>query len=50
MPDDAMLPADVETILALTLREGVTNIQRHARAANARVTLIVDRAEGFPKS
>jgi two-component system sensor histidine kinase DesK len=40
-PDDATLPPDVETIFALMLREGVTNIQRHARAAHARVTLMV---------
>jgi two-component system sensor histidine kinase DesK len=45
MADEATLPADVETILALTLREGITNIQRHARAKHARVTLVVDPAE-----
>jgi two-component system sensor histidine kinase DesK len=39
--DDATLPPDVETIFALMLREGVTNIQRHARATHARVTLAV---------
>ncbi|WP_342316791.1 sensor histidine kinase [Lysobacter sp. FW306-1B-D06B] len=33
------LPAEVETVLAMTLREAVTNIQRHARARNARVRL-----------
>ena len=33
----AELPADVETCLALALREAVTNIQRHARATRAQV-------------
>ncbi|HEY0232872.1 MAG TPA: sensor histidine kinase [Dokdonella sp.] len=37
--DDVVLPADIETVLALVLREAVTNIQRHARAAHARVEL-----------
>jgi two-component system sensor histidine kinase DesK len=44
-PDDATLPADVETIFALTLREAVTNIQRHARATYAQVTLAVAASE-----
>ncbi|HVT31959.1 MAG TPA: sensor histidine kinase [Rhodanobacteraceae bacterium] len=43
--DGAVLPPDIETIFALTLREGVTNIQRHARATRARVTLAVDARE-----
>ena len=33
------LPADVETALAMTVREAVTNIQRHARARKASVEL-----------
>lgn len=33
------LPANVENALALTVREAVTNIQRHARANGARVEL-----------
>jgi two-component system sensor histidine kinase DesK len=33
------LPADVEIALAMTVREAVTNIQRHARARNASVEL-----------
>ncbi|HEY0503946.1 MAG TPA: sensor histidine kinase [Lysobacter sp.] len=37
------LPPDVETVLAMTLREAVTNIQRHARARNALARL---HAEG----
>ena len=41
-PEIAALPPDVETIFALTLREGVTNIQRHARAKRARVALAID--------
>ena len=36
---DVALPADLETVLALSLREAVTNIQRHARATIAEVTL-----------
>ena len=36
---DVALPADLETVLALSLREAVTNIQRHARATLAEVTL-----------
>jgi two-component system sensor histidine kinase DesK len=33
------LPPEIETVLALTVREAVTNIQRHARARRAEVTL-----------
>ena len=33
------LPADVETALAMTVREAVTNIQRHARARTAKIEL-----------
>jgi two-component system sensor histidine kinase DesK len=40
---DTPLPAELETVLALTVREAVTNIQRHAHATTARVDLsIVD--------
>ena len=41
----AALPPEIETILALTIREAVTNIQRHARATQARVTLAVAPSE-----
>ena len=44
-PDVVSLPPDVETILALTIREGVTNIQRHARASRARVALAITARE-----
>jgi two-component system sensor histidine kinase DesK len=44
-PDGATLPPDIETIFALTLREGVTNIQRHARATRANVKLAIGPAE-----
>ena len=39
------LPAELETILALAVREAVTNIQRHARAqtAEVRVTRVDDQ-------
>ncbi len=39
------LPPEIETVLALTIREAVTNIQRHARATRARVQLAVDAGE-----
>jgi two-component system, NarL family, sensor histidine kinase DesK len=39
---DIALPADIETALAMTVREAVTNIQRHARATRASVTLSAD--------
>ncbi|NOT87411.1 MAG: sensor histidine kinase [Lysobacter sp.] len=37
--DPRMLPANVETALAMTLREAVTNIQRHARARETRIAI-----------
>jgi two-component system, NarL family, sensor histidine kinase DesK len=40
-PKESALPPDIETIFALTIREAVTNIQRHARATHARVSLAV---------
>ncbi|MEL1265508.1 sensor histidine kinase [Pseudoxanthomonas putridarboris] len=43
--DDASLPPQVETVLALTLREAVTNIQRHARASLAEVSLAASPRE-----
>jgi len=36
---EAAVPPELETVLALGLREAVTNIQRHARATLAEVTL-----------
>lgn len=36
---DASLPPHVETVLALSVREAITNILRHARAGRADVTL-----------
>jgi len=38
--DSQALPANIETCLALVLREAVTNIQRHARANRVEVTVI----------
>lgn len=38
--DPQELPPDVETCMALVLREAVTNIQRHARANRVEVTVI----------
>jgi two-component system, NarL family, sensor histidine kinase DesK len=43
--DDGALPANVETALAMTVREAVTNIQRHARAQQARVELKIEADE-----
>lgn len=40
---EAVVPPDLETVLALGLREAVTNIQRHARATLAEVTLACTR-------
>jgi len=42
---DVSLPADVETVLAMTVREAVTNIQRHARATSARVSMRVEHKQ-----
>lgn len=39
------LPSNVETVLAMTLREAVTNIQRHARARGARARLAIESNE-----
>jgi two-component system, NarL family, sensor histidine kinase DesK len=36
---DIALPSEIETVLAMTVREAVTNIQRHARATSARINL-----------
>jgi len=40
-PHPQDLPGEVETCLALVLREAVTNIQRHARANRVEITVIV---------
>ena len=39
---DVALPVDTETVLALVIREAVTNVHRHARAAKVRIELHVD--------
>ena len=39
---DVGLPAEQETVLALVVREAVTNVQRHARARRAEVLLVAD--------
>jgi two-component system sensor histidine kinase DesK len=39
------LPRDVEMVLALSLREAVTNIQRHAQAHSARVELAIEGSD-----
>jgi len=36
---DIALPTEIETALAMTMREAVTNIQRHAQAQSARIQL-----------
>jgi two-component system sensor histidine kinase DesK len=40
--DGVVLPPAIETVFALTLREAITNIQRHARAKQARVAVTLD--------
>ena len=40
--DALSMPAEVESTLAMTLREAATNIHRHARARHARVSLRVE--------
>jgi two-component system, NarL family, sensor histidine kinase DesK len=39
---DLSIPTEIETALAMTVREAVTNIQRHAQASSARITLQVE--------
>jgi two-component system sensor histidine kinase DesK len=39
---DVAIPAEIETALAMTVREAVTNVQRHARATCARVKLCAE--------
>ena len=39
---ESPLPADIESALALVLREAVTNIQRHARATQAQVEFALE--------
>ncbi|MEO8804367.1 MAG: sensor histidine kinase, partial [Rudaea sp.] len=39
---DVSLPPEIETALAMTLREAVTNAQRHARATRVRAALDVE--------
>ena len=40
---DVPLSAEVETALAMTVREAITNVQRHARARSANVMLGVEK-------
>ncbi|MEO7063401.1 MAG: sensor histidine kinase [Dokdonella sp.] len=42
---DTLLPPEIETVLALTVREAVTNIQRHAHARHAGVKLAIESGE-----
>jgi two-component system sensor histidine kinase DesK len=43
--DAGALPPNVETALAMTVREAVTNIQRHAHARSAQVELVIETGE-----
>jgi two-component system, NarL family, sensor histidine kinase DesK len=43
-PADLRLPADVDTVLAWTVREGITNVVRHARATGAVITVATSAA------
>ncbi|MDQ3511755.1 MAG: sensor histidine kinase [Pseudomonadota bacterium] len=42
---DLLLTPELETVLALALREAITNIQRHARAGNTQVALSQEGGE-----
>jgi two-component system sensor histidine kinase DesK len=42
--DGTVFPADVESGLAMIVREAVTNIQRHAGASQARIDIVLDEA------
>ncbi len=42
---DTALPPGVESALAMTVREAVTNIQRHARAQHAEVAFATERGD-----
>lgn len=42
--DPAALPPELETVLALCLREALTNVHRHARARRVQVLLELDEA------
>jgi two-component system sensor histidine kinase DesK len=44
---EAALPPRVETALAMTVREAVTNIQRHACASNAEVAFETERGDAI---
>jgi len=44
--DGALLPAEVETTLAMIVREAVTNIQRHAGARRALIRVSLDEGAG----
>jgi two-component system, NarL family, sensor histidine kinase DesK len=44
-PPDLHLPADVDTVLAWTVREGITNVVRHARATRAAITVTTTDAD-----
>lgn len=40
--DEKMLPADIETHLAMILREAITNIHKHAQANQARIDIRIN--------
>jgi two-component system sensor histidine kinase DesK len=40
--DGAVLPAEIETTLAMIVREAVTNIQRHSAAREARIEVVTE--------
>jgi two-component system sensor histidine kinase DesK len=44
--DGAVLPAEIETTLAMIVREAVTNIQRHSGAREARIAVVTEAAVG----
>jgi two-component system sensor histidine kinase DesK len=42
--DGAVLPAEIETTLAMIIREAVTNIQRHSGARGVRIEVLTEMA------
>jgi two-component system sensor histidine kinase DesK len=49
-PADLRLPASVDTVLAWTVREGITNVVRHARATSAGITVSTSGTGGTADS
>jgi two-component system sensor histidine kinase DesK len=44
--EGGMLPPEIETVLAMIIREAATNIQRHSSAENARIAVVTETGVG----